>query len=299
MAREKPIIVGLGEALYDVLPDRESLGGAPLNVAVHAHQLGNEGIVVSRVGDDERGRQMMRHLRSRKMRADYLQIDEQRATGTVDVILNDGEPSYEIVPGVAWDAMHFDRRLGKVAARCDAVCFGTLGQRTPDSRRTIRRFIEHSVLAVRMFDVNLRQDFYNRSLIEASLDLATAAKLNADEIQVVRQTLELGSSDAESTSDALRDRFALDFVAVTRGPEGVIVYTDDGAIEAESVHADVAAGDRVGAGDSASAAILHGRVRGWPWERTIELANAIGAWVASESGACPPLNDSIKQMLVE
>lgn len=298
MAKEKPIIVGLGEALFDVFPDQECLGGAPLNVAVHAHQLGNEGIVASRVGDDERGRQVMRHLRSRKMRADYLQIDEKRETGIVNVTLDAGEPSYDIVQGVAWDAIQFDRRFGKVAASSDGVCFGTLGQRKSESRRSIQHFVEHAIMAIRLFDVNLRQDYFSRQLIEDNLTLATAAKLNQEEIGIVSRLLELDSDEPISVATVLREQFDLDFVALTRGADGMIVFVDDGPIECEPVAADTSAGDRVGAGDAASAALLHGRVRGWTWERTIDLANTIGALVASKSGACPPLDDSVKRLLV-
>ena len=293
----KPILIGLGEALFDLFPDRESLGGAPLNVAVHAHQLGNEGIVASRIGDDERGRQVIRHLRSRAMRADYLQIDEKRKTGVVHVLLDEGEPTYDIVEGVAWDAIQFDRRFANIAARCDGVCFGTLGQRKSESRRAIQRFVENASMAIRLFDVNLRQEYFCRELIEDSLALATAVKLNAEEITLVNKLLELGAEEPIEVAQILREKFELDFVATTRGADGVIVYVDKGPVECKPVSADVSDGDRVGAGDSASAALLHGRVRGWTWERTIDLANAIGALVASNRGACPPLDESVRQLL--
>ncbi len=293
------IIIGLGEALFDVFSDQEYLGGAPLNVAVLAHRVGNTGIVASRIGDDERGRQIMRHLRSRDMRSDYLQIDTSRDTGIVNVTFVDGEPSYEIVLGVAWDGLRFDRRFNTLASQCDAVCFGTLGQRQPESRAAIQRFVESAKLAVRLFDVNLRQDFYSGPLIEKSLKLASAAKLNSDELTVVSRLLEIHIEDEAAAAIQLRERFDLDFVALTRGPRGVIVYTEAGHVETEPVKADLSGGDRVGAGDSAAAALLHGKVRSWPWQRTVNLANTIGALVASRSGACPPLDDAVKRLLAE
>ncbi len=302
---DTPIIIGLGEALFDVFPDQESLGGAPLNVAVHAQQLGNIGIVASRIGDDERGRQVIRHLRARNMRSDYLQIDTSRDTGIVNVTLDDGEPSYEIVLGAAWDALRFDRRYETLTRQCDAVCFGTLGQRQPESRAAIQRFVERAKLAIRLFDVNLRQDFYSGPLIEKSLRLASAAKLNSDELTVVCRLLEIHVEDEAVAATQLCERFDLDFIAVTRGPRGVIVYTEGENIETEPVRADVSGGDRVGAGDSAAAALIHGRVRNWPWQRTVDLANTIGAMVASRSGACPPLDncppldDAVRRLLVE
>ncbi len=274
-------------------------GGAPLNVAVHAHQLGNIGMVASRIGDDERGRQVMRHIRSRNMRGDYLQIDTEHKTGVVNVTLQDGEPSYEIVGGVAWDALRFDRRFDTLAGQCDAVCFGTLGQRQPASRTAIQRFVESANLAVRLFDVNLRQDYYGGPLIQKCLQLASAAKLNNDELIVVCQLLEIDAEDDDTAAARLRERFDLDFIAVTRGPRGVIVYTETGPVETEPVTADTSRGDRVGAGDAAAAALLHGRVRNWPWPRTVNLANTIGALVASRTGACPPLDDTVKRLLAE
>lgn len=296
---DAPIIIGLGEALFDVFPDQECLGGAPLNVAVHAHQLGNTGIVASRIGDDERGRQVMRHLRSRDMRSDYLQIDISRDTGIVNVTLTDGEPSYEIVAGAAWDALRFDRRFATLASQCDAVCFGSLGQRQPESRAAIQRFVENATMSVRLFDVNLRQDFYSGPLIEKSLKLASAAKLNSEELRVVSRLLEMHVEDEAAAAIQLREQFDLDFVALTRGPRGVIVYTEAENVETEPVKADLSGGDRVGAGDAAAAALLHGKVRNWPWQRTVNLANTIGALVASRSGACPPLNDAVKRLLAE
>ena len=296
-AKERPIIVGLGEALFDVFPDDKRLGGAPLNVAVHAHQLGNEGIVASRIGDDELGRRVIRHLRDRQMRADFLQIDKDRKTGIVKVTLDKGEPSYEIVEGVAWDAMRFDQRFNRMAGQCDGVCFGTLGQRKFESRNTIQRFIESARKAIRLFDLNLRQDYYSRALIDRSFRLASAAKLNGDELAVVSELMDVSSETPAGTANMLRQRFELDFVAVTRGADGTIIYAREGQYEADAVAADISSGDRVGAGDSAAAALLHGRVRAWPWSRTIHLANTIGALVASSSGACPPLDDSVKRLL--
>lgn len=216
----KPTIVGLGEALFDIFPKSESLGGAPLNVAFHAHQLGNHGVVASRIGDDELGRRVTRHLRARKMRADYLQIDTDRDTGTVNIILRDGEPSYEIVERVAWDEMHFDRRFAKLAENCDAVCFGTLAQRRSTSRQTVQRFVEKAELAVRLFDVNLRQDFFTGPTIEKSLKLANAAKLNTEELRIVGQLLELSGETPIHQVQQLREQFELEFVALTRGAEG-------------------------------------------------------------------------------
>ena len=172
------IVVGLGEALFDLLPAGPVLGGAPLNVAVHAHQLGAEGILVSRVGRDEFGDRIRKELASRSMSADHLQTDPDRPTGTVQVTLRNGEPQYDIVPDVAWDAIDFTADLEALASRCAAVCFGSLAQRGSRSSAAILRFLDRAGRAVRLFDVNLRQRYYSRGVLTAGLERSTMVKLS-------------------------------------------------------------------------------------------------------------------------
>jgi fructokinase len=289
------IIVGLGEALFDIYPDEARLGGAPLNLAVHAHQLGNLGTVASRIGHDERGGQILDELRRRGMPVDAVQTDPDLPTGTVRVELDErGEPSYTIVQGVAWDALQWDPDLESLARRCEAVGFGSLAQRDSRSRSTIQRFLEAARSAVRLFDVNLRQHYHDRRIIERSLELATAVKLNGGELETLRRMFGLGAT-ADEAAARMRERHGLKFVAVTRGARGMAVHTSAGMIEGQPVALSGPL-DAVGAGDSAAAALLHGAVRQWPWERTIALANAVGAHVASQRGACPPLSEKIMDM---
>jgi len=238
MSSEEFLVVGLGEALFDVFDRRKRLGGAPLNVAVQAHQLlrerGGAGVVVSRVGDDDLGREIRDELKQRTMTDRYLQVDPQRPTGTVQVTLQEGEPSYEIVRDVAWDALELDAATRELATRCSAVCYGTLAQRAERSRHCIGRFVERATGAIRLFDVNLRQDFYGAEVIRRSCELASVVKLNEGELpEVVRL---LGLDDGESTArkaseehldaqvEILRKQFQLDAVALTRGaraPRGI------------------------------------------------------------------------------
>lgn len=292
-------IVGIGEALFDVFPDEQRLGGAPLNVAVHAHQLGNNGVVVSRVGQDELGDRICKELRQRGMTTDHLQTDPDRPTGTVMVDLSpEGEPTYDIIPDVAWDVINYDFDVEDIAQRCHAVAFGSLAQRDGHSRNTIYRFLDTARRGIRLFDVNLRQRYYDRRILSRSLELATAVKLNTAELRVLDDMFHLGGA-FDVAAGKLLERFRnVNWVALTRGPEGTIVYTRDGSHEADPVPIDTreANADAVGAGDSTTAALLHGVLQHWPWERTLELANTLGAHVASQPGACPPLTDKLKQL---
>jgi fructokinase len=273
------VIVGLGEALFDLLPGGPVLGGAPLNVAVHAQQLGARGVLVSRVGRDALGTRLLAEAAGR-LDAAALQVDPERATGTVRVTLEKGEPRYDIVKDVAWDHLEFTPELRALAESADAVCFGSLAQRSPRSRETIHRFLESATKAVRLFDVNLRQDYYAADLLRDSLRRASMVKLNQDELPVVLGLLEI------SSLDALRAEHGLTHAVLTRGAEG----TSINGIAGEPVRFPVQPGaDSVGAGDACSAGVLTGVLRGWPIERTLALANKMGAYVASVPGATPRL----------
>lgn len=295
-------IVGLGEALFDVFGADQRLGGAPLNVAVHAHQMLagkglGRGVVVSRVGQDALGREVADELRQRGMDPGYLQTDPDRPTGRVFVRTNaEGDATYDIEPDVAWDVIHFDPDLEDLARECDAVAFGSLAQRSGESRSTIYRFLGTARRAVKLFDVNLRgsggQKFYDRGTLMRSCELANIVKLNDEEMPDVGSLL--GIDDAES----LRKKFDLEAVVLTRGAKGTAAVTASGLIEGEPAQADKAEGsDTVGAGDSCTAAVLTGRVLGKPWPETLTLANRVAAFVVGQSGATPPLPDEIAAMV--
>ncbi len=290
-------IVGLGEALFDVFADRQVVGGAPLNAAVHAHQLastlGGSGVPVSRIGRDELGRRLLDELSARGVPTAAIQVDDRRPTGRVLVTLRGGEPDYEIVRDAAWDHIEFTDDLRRLAEGCDAVCFGTLAQRGPRSRETILQFLRHAQQAIRMFDVNLRQAFFDEGVIRQGCELATVLKLNEQEMPQVRGMLgleDVGPSGADRPAMELRERLALDAVVLTRGALGTALYTSGGKAEGEPVRFPMHPGaDSVGAGDACAAGVLVGMLLGWPPERTVALANAAGAFVASQPGATPQL----------
>ena len=297
-------MVGLGEALFDVYADRQVLGGAPLNVAVHAHQmvvtLGGQGIPASRIGPDELGRRLIDELTERAIPTVGLQFDPERPTGRVLVTLHDGEPTYDIVPDTAWDRLEFSADWKGLAGQCRAVCFGSLGQRSPQSRATIGEFLRHASQAIRLFDVNLRQDFFTADLIGESCALATVVKLNERELPQVCRLVASGTETATQAHQAsgLRAQFGLDAVVLTRGAAGTVLYTAEGKVEGEPAHYPRSRdADSVGAGDACSAGLLIGMLLDWPAARTLTLANAAGAFVATQPGATPQLPRTVLELV--
>ena len=281
-----PLIVGLGEALYDLLPTGPALGGAPLNAAVQSHQLGNRAVVASRIGDDALGQALLHDLTTRDMDTAFIQRDPDAATGTVEIILRNGEPEYDIVRNVAWDRLAWDESLASLAKQCDAVCFGTLGQRFEPAHSTIRQFAAASQ-SVRLFDLNLRQDFFSAELLEAGCRAASIVKMNETELGTAVPLLGLGQAEP---IPALLKRFDLDLFVLTRGRDGTVLHTGNAVVTGQPApFKPEPDADPGGAGDACSAAILHGAVRRWPLQKTADLANRLGAFVASRKGATPPL----------
>lgn len=296
-------IVGLGEALFDLLPEGEKLGGAPLNVAVHAHQLaqarGGRGVIVSRVGQDDLGQRVYDELHERGMTTDYLQSDPDRPTGTVVVDLSGDAVSYDIVEGVAWDIIQYDPDVEDLAQHCDAVCFGTLAQRDAQSRNTIYRFLDAARRAFKLFDVNLRPPWYDAQSVKRSTEYANGLKLNEDELPEVAEMLGVYEDDPDALVQGVMSRYDLKLMVLTRGKRGTRLIAPgqapvDGEMPAFTPedHA-----DPVGAGDSVSAAVLLGRVMRFDLERTADLANHVGAFVAGRHGPTPPLPEHLLDMV--
>ena len=283
------VVVGIGEILWDRFPTGDRLGGAPANFAYHAAQLGAESYVVSRVGDDPDGEAITRRLSGR---TDYLQHDYEHATGVVEVALHHGEPSYTIADPAAWDFLVMTDSLRALAARADAVCFGTLAQRHAGTRGAIREFVEAcSPHALRLFDINLRAPFHTPEVIRAGLELANLLKLNEGEVREIAALFGLSSDEPVPELFALYPRLKL--VAVTLGEKGSAVYVP-GVEPIRSVPPTVEFCDAVGAGDSFAATLVTGLLAGQPVDRIADLANRVAAFVASESGATPLLPDNLR-----
>jgi fructokinase len=280
-------VVGLGELLWDLLPKGKQLGGAPANFAYMTSLLGDDGIVASRVGNDELGETAVRRLSELHLGAALIQRDAHHATGSVKVDVDAaGQPHFEIAESVAWDFLEWTPAWQKLAQKADAVCFGSLAQRAPTSRATIRQFV-HATRedAVRVFDVNLRQAFYSTEILADSMKLADIVKLNHDELPRIMGIFELSHIDEQASARRLLALHNLKLVCVTRGCRGSLLVSEKGWSEHPGYKIRVA--DTVGAGDAFTAALVHHYLRGCTLRQIGDHANRVGAWVASQSGGMP------------
>lgn len=279
----KKVIVGIGEILWDMLPAGKSLGGAPANFAYHSACLGAEAWAVSAIGDDPLGHEILDVLKTKKLHA--LLAMSSRPTGIVQVELNaDGVPAYNIMENVAWDNIPFTPEMKALAARTDAVCFGSLVQRM-NSRDSVRKFIEATpTSALKVFDINLRQHYYCQDVIEASLRMSDILKINDEEIRIVADLLSLDGDD-EQVCRKLIDTYSLRLVILTKGAQGSVVVTSDEVFSQPAGKVQVI--DTVGAGDSFTAAFVNAYLQGLPITQAQKLASDTAAIVCSHKGAMP------------
>jgi fructokinase len=281
--------IGLGEVLWDLLPGGRQLGGAPANFAYHAHALGAESLVVSRVGRDDLGRDLVEHLNALGLVTSGISVDPAAPTGTVSVTLDPtGQPTYTIHTDVAWDFLEAGPEVLRAAAGADAVCFGTLAQRHPVARDSIRRVLQATrPEALRIFDINLRQRFWSREVIVESLALANVLKLNDEELPILMDLLGWPCEDDQGLMARLAQRFDLRAVALTRGARGSLLWTADRSWNWPG--SDLKVADTVGAGDSYTAALALGLLSGKAPEDILRIAHRVADFVCTQPGATPPM----------
>ncbi|MFH1304434.1 MAG: carbohydrate kinase [Planctomycetota bacterium] len=294
-----PLVIGLGELLWDCFGDERRPGGAPANVAFQANQLGCRGTVVTRVGQDALGTELLDFLTRQQLSTEYVQVDETYLTGTVTVEFTDAnDPQYTIHEQVAWDHLEFNDRLAALMKQAQAVCFGTLAQREEDSRESI-----HQCLAATnpdcliVYDVNLRQHYFDRNWIERSLSAAKVVKLNQEEVHVLSGLLEISAGDLQAFAKQLQQKYVVEAVCITRGAAGCLIYTDNQQYDIPGTPVEVA--DAVGAGDAFTAALISRRLLGWSWEQAALFANRVGGLVASKAGAMPVLRAEFERLSQE
>ncbi len=279
-------VVGIGEMLWDMLPQGKQLGGAPANFAYHASQMGCDGVAVSAIGTDTLADEIDQHLAHRNIHA--LLQRNKCATGTVNVTLDAaGVPQYEITANVAWDNMEYTDQMGALASKCDCVCFGSLAQRSETSRNSIIRFLDHMPAdSIKVFDINLRQNFYSREIIETSLERATVLKINDDELELVTPMLGL-TGDTENRCRQLLGNYGLTAVILTCGANGSSVYTATEMSHLDTPSVDVV--DTVGAGDSFTGAFCASILAGKSISEAHRKAVDVAAYVCTCAGAMPQL----------
>ena len=280
------VVVGLGEVLWDLLPSGKQFGGAPANFAYHAKAFGAKSHVVSCVGDDELGDGILKHLDAIGLGSDYVAVDGEHPTGTVSVRLDaNGKPTYVIHENIAWDFIRLRPETIGLAPRADAVCFGSLAQRSAVSRATIRDFVAGTRPdCLRIFDVNLRQHYFSMDTIAPGLAWATVLKLNDEELPVVAKLLSVDGS-TEQMLDTFCRRFGLKLIALTKGGQGSLLFTPEGHAIQPGLPVEVA--DTVGAGDAFTAALAIGVLAGVEIDAIAACANRVASYVCGQHGATP------------
>ncbi|MBI9110666.1 carbohydrate kinase [Maridesulfovibrio ferrireducens] len=287
------LIAGLGEILWDVLADSEEIGGAPVNFAYHAGVLGADSIAVSTIGNDERGRRAIKELTRRGLNLEAVSIDQEHATGFVEASVDaDGVAHYIFPNNIAWDHLTLNAKALSLAPKVDAVCFGTLAQRSETARASIHVFLNEAPQALKVYDMNLRQHFYNEKIIRLSLEKAHVLKLNDDELRTVAPMFNLSGSEQKMLSE-LHNKFDLKYSVLTRGGNGSLLMGEGKVVESCGVEVQNMQ-DTIGAGDSFTASVIIGLLQGHSLEDISDHANRLAAYVCSCKGAMPAIPDEFK-----
>lgn len=289
--------VGLGELLWDVFPQGRQLGGAPANFAYMTGLLGDDGLVASRVGNDELGDGAKCRLEELGLETSHVQVDPSRCTGLAQVEVDTkGQPTFEIVEPAAWDFFEWSPDWQTLARKAGAVCFGSLAQRAPQSRQTIHAFLRAiRPETARIFDVNLRQAFYSADVLADSAKLADIIKLNHDELPVVVRMLGATFHEEESAAHWLLHTFHTKLVCVTRGAKGSFLLSEYAKHEHPGIPVSVV--DTVGSGDAFTAALVYHYQRRASLAAMNEAANRMGSWVAGQIGATPAGDETVLNLV--
>jgi fructokinase len=294
---KKRKIVGIGELLWDLFPAGASLGGAPANFAYITGLLGDQGIVASRLGQDLLGQQAFERMRNLGLCTDCVQIDSERGTGTVNVAIDaNGQATFEIANPVAWDFLQWTPAWRLLAEEAHSVCFGSLAQRSPQSRGTIRSFVKAvSVDAIKIFDVNLRESYFSPEILADSMKLADIVKVNDEELPRIMAMNGLPHKNERLSAETLLAEFELKLICITRGARGSLLVQRDNFDEHPGFRVKV--GDTVGSGDAFTAALLHEYLQGSSLQAMNEMANRVGSWIASRPGGMPVPDGELHKIL--
>ena len=292
------IIVGMGEVLWDVLPEGKKIGGAPANFAYHISQFGLDSCVVSAVGDDKLGYEILDNFDKKKL--NYLIEKVPYPTGTVQVELDEtGIPCYEIKEGVAWDNIPYTPALEELAKKTRAVCFGSLAQRSIVSRETINYFLDvmpDGEGQYKIFDINLRQGFYTKDTLCNSMQRCNVLKINDEELITVSRMFGYPDIDFQDKCWILLAKYNLKMLILTCGVNGSYVFTPGNISFVETPKVDVA--DTVGAGDSFTATFITGILKGKDVSEVHKHAVEVSAYVCTQNGAMPEFPPYLREQLL-
>lgn len=295
METTKRYVVGLGEALWDVLPEGKKLGGAPANFAYHAGQfLGQDNtIAISALGEDELAEETIQSLKEHGL--NYLMPRVPFPTGTVQVTLDaEGIPTYDIKEDVAWDNIPYTSEMAEIAKNCRALCFGSLAQRHTTSWNTIRQFLDDTPEdCVKIFDINLRQQFYSKAVIEESLKRCNILKINDEELVVLKRMYGFEELDMRGICEKILAEYGLKMLVLTCGTNGSYVFAPGLTSFQDTPKVTVA--DTVGAGDSFTGSFCAAILSGKPMEEAHKIAVEVSAFVCTQNGAMPILPDTFKK----
>lgn len=291
---ENPVVVCFGEVLWDLLPTGKIAGGAPMNVAYQTNNLGMRARMVSRIGDDELGHELINFLQGKGISTNLVQTDPDAPTGIVNVSLDDkGVPSYEIVQPAAWDFIEAPPEVLQALREADALVFGSLSCRAEQTRNTLLQLLE--VAPLRVFDVNLRAPFYDRALLEKLLLQANFVKVNDVELAVLADWYGLRGNEAEQMA-ALRARFGFERIVVTKGEHGAACLGDSGYCSTPGISVQVQ--DTIGSGDAFLSGFLSQMFAGNDDQACLRFANALGALTATKPGGTPNISPAEIQALL-
>lgn len=287
--RDKLNVLGVGELLWDIFPNRKMLGGAPYNFVYHAKKLGAKVSLLSAIGNDNNGREIMEILKTNGIRQDLIQLNN-KPTGSVSVILDKkGIPSYNIQERVAWDFIRYNPFVERKVTEADIICFGTLAQRSDTSEQVIQRILKNCRPdALLVYDINLRQHFYNQKTEERSLQFCNILKLNDEELELVCELVKIKADDEQGQLVGLLNNYNIRLIALTKGSSGSLLITKTDQSSLQSPLVDVK--DTVGAGDSFTAALAIGLARDKTLIEVHKKTIKLSALVCTKSGATPQYN---------
>lgn len=278
---QQPYIVCFGEVLWDIYPDDKKLGGAPFNVAAHATQLGTTAYIISKIGNDVLGTAILDQIEHQQVPTDFVHTDNTFGTGVVNVILDkEGKPHYDIKQPSAWDFIHIAEHEKTLVHKAGALVYGSLASRNAQSRKSLFALLGLSKLNI--CDLNIRLNFYDEALIESLLQAANILKINDEEAELL---IKLFGLDRGSFYHDLSDRYSIDTIVQTLGPEGAEAFSKGNLCKAPGEKVDVV--DTVGSGDAFLAAFIHFYLTNNPVQTCLEYACRLGAFVATQPGAIP------------